>query len=105
MDNCAILHRSHTPRKWQVCKYAQQLLTLHVKMNRGKTVPSDPEFLLKLIDELPSDDSHDDFDGYLTKEEAEAEEYSSTQKNKIMVTQYRICFGLNLLANTSFNKH
>ena len=43
-------------------------------MNRGKTVPSDPEFLLKLI---PSDESDDDFDGYLTEEE----EYSSTQKN------------------------
>ena len=48
-------------------------------MNRGKTVPSDPEFLLKLMDELPSDESDDEFDGYLTEEEEE--EYSSTQKN------------------------
>ena len=48
-------------------------------MNRGKTVPSDPDFLLKLMDDLPSDDSDDDFDGYLTEEEED--EYSSTQKN------------------------
>ena len=48
-------------------------------MNRGKTVSSDPEFLLKMMDELPSDDSDDDFDGYLTEEEEEG--YSSTPKN------------------------
>lgn len=31
---------------------------------RRNTLPSDPEFLLELLDELPSDDSDEEFDGY-----------------------------------------
>ena len=68
----------------QICAAAiKNYITLEVNMNRGKTVSSNPEFLLKMMDELPSDD---DFDGYLTEEEEEG--YSSTQKNtgnKIMI--------------------
>ena len=30
------------------------------------TLPSDPEYLLNLLDELSSDESEDDFDGYVT---------------------------------------
>uniref|UniRef100_A0A1X7UG20 Uncharacterized protein n=1 Tax=Amphimedon queenslandica TaxID=400682 RepID=A0A1X7UG20_AMPQE len=31
-----------------------------------KSLPSDPDFLLNLLDDLPSDGSNNNFDGYVT---------------------------------------
>lgn len=33
----------------------------------SKRLPSDPDYLLNFLDELSSDDSEDDFDGYVTE--------------------------------------
>ena len=41
---------------------------------RSRMLPSDPDYLLQYFDALPSDDSEDDFDGYLSDDvEPEAE--------------------------------
>ena len=32
---------------------------------KNKWLPADPEFLLEYIDGIPSEDSDDDFDGYI----------------------------------------
>ena len=43
-------------------------------MARGGIINSDPEFLLKYLDALPSDDESDDsFEGYLSDESSESE--------------------------------
>ena len=35
----------------------------------SKLLPSDPEYLLKYFDTLPSDDSDEDFEGYIDEDE------------------------------------
>ena len=37
---------------------------------RSRMLPSDPDYLLQYFDALPSDDSEDDFDGYLSDDNA-----------------------------------
>ena len=46
---------------------------------RKDILPSDPNFLLNYLEEMPSDgESDDDFDGYITDEDMEDEESSCT---------------------------
>ena len=44
--------------------------------SRKTTLPSDPEYLLNLLDELSSDESEDDFDGYVT-DSSDEEDWSA----------------------------
>ena len=45
---------------------------------RKDILPSDPNFLLNYLEEMPSgDESDDNFDGYITDEDVEDEEESS----------------------------
>ena len=49
-----------------------------IMAHRKDVLPSDPNFLLKYLEEMPSDgESDDDFDGYITDEDVEDEEESS----------------------------
>ena len=46
---------------------------------RRDILPSDPNFLLNYLEEMPSDDESDKkFDGYITDEDVEGEESSCT---------------------------
>ena len=52
-----------TPAACGVCNYWRQA---KINLEMAKKLPSNPDFLLKLLDDLPSDGSDDDFDGYVT---------------------------------------
>ena len=41
-------------------------------MNRSRTLPSDPEFLLQYMEDIDSDCSDDEFDGYIDNEVIQA---------------------------------
>ena len=51
---------------------------LSVMASRKTTLPSDPEYLLNLLDELSSDESEDDFDGYVTDSSDEEDRSAET---------------------------
>ena len=46
--------------------------------SRKTTLPSDPEYLLNLLDELSSDESEDDFDGYVPDSSDEEDRSAET---------------------------
>ena len=46
--------------------------------SRKTTLPSDPEYLLNLLDELSNDKSEDDFDGYVTDSSDEEDRSAET---------------------------
>ena len=58
---------------------------LSVMASRKTTLPSDPEYLLNLLDELSCDESEDDFNGYVTdssnKEDRSAETSVSRKRS------------------------